>query len=285
MSIRERSTFPRGARTGLQPACLAWNYIVIIKPQEIARLRLSSAQKNILKVQGFVCDIITEIAPDEGEIEVDTALDEAYRYLCRWESLCQLFAGSDTPYPSGGTRKDAFWQTVLMGMHANRTARLSNADRVPYNKWRQWLERNHGHAPYANEVTTLASRTREKKAYSNANSSIRNHNNIIISYRFVRWFFVTGRGYIGLGPANMQPGDVVCVLRGGKVPFVLQAAEDGGDNDDDDCDGPCRATGTCAAEQQRYNFVGYAYLHGIMDGEAVRSVERGEEEWMNFWLR
>ncbi|KAL9105326.1 MAG: hypothetical protein Q9187_008732 [Circinaria calcarea] len=215
--------------------------------------------KNILKVQGFVCDTITEIAPDEGENEVGTALDEAYRYLCGWESLCQLSAGSDIPYPSGGTRKDAFWQTVLMGMHADRTARLSNADRVPYNIWRQWLERNH--------------------------RSIRNHNNIIVSYPFVRWFFVTGRGYIGLGPAKMQSGDVICVLRGGKMPFVLRAAEEGDDNDDDDCDGPCRAAGACAAEQQRYSLVGYAYLHGIMDGEAVRGVERGEEEWINFWLR
>ena len=241
--------------------------------------------EDTLKVQGLVYDTITKIAPDEGASEVGTVLDEAYRILCGWESLCQLSAGSDILYPSGGTRKDAFWQTVLMGMRADRTARLSDADRVPYNTWRQWLERNHGRAPYTNEAATLVSRAWKKKVQVNANSSIRSHNNIVINYPLVRWFFVTERGYIGLGPAKMQPGDVVCVLRGGKVPFVLRAAEEDGENDDNHGDGPCRAAGACAAEQGYYSLVGYAYLHGVMDGEAVRVVERGEEEWMDFWLR
>lgn len=58
--------------------------------------------------------------------------------------------------------------------------------------------------------------------------------------------FSTEARYIGLGPAEMRAGDVVFVLYGGRFPFVLRPTVD-----------------------QKYNLVGYAYVSGIMDGEAV----------------
>jgi hypothetical protein len=37
-----------------------------------------------------------------------------------------------------------------------------------------------------------------------------------------RTLFVTRRGYMGLGTDNVKPGDTVCILFGGSVPFVLR---------------------------------------------------------------
>lgn len=37
-----------------------------------------------------------------------------------------------------------------------------------------------------------------------------------------RTVFVTTRGYMGLGTDNAKPGDAVCILFGGSVPFVLR---------------------------------------------------------------
>lgn len=37
-----------------------------------------------------------------------------------------------------------------------------------------------------------------------------------------RTVFVTTRGYMGLGTDNVKPGDAVCILFGGTVPFVLR---------------------------------------------------------------
>ena len=37
-----------------------------------------------------------------------------------------------------------------------------------------------------------------------------------------RRIFVTDSGFLGLGPKAMLPGDIVCVLLGGSVPFVLR---------------------------------------------------------------
>ncbi|ODH37712.1 hypothetical protein ACO22_02568 [Paracoccidioides brasiliensis] len=56
-------------------------------------------------------------------------------------------------------------------------------------------------------------------------------------------FYVTEKGYLGIGPRMMSPGDEVCVLFGGRVPFILRRMADYhlfiGDtyiNDDDDDD-------------------------------------------------
>lgn len=40
--------------------------------------------------------------------------------------------------------------------------------------------------------------------------------------------FVMENGYIGLGPAAMQNGDILCVLFGGSVPYVLRATDTNG---------------------------------------------------------
>jgi Heterokaryon incompatibility protein (HET) len=59
-----------------------------------------------------------------------------------------------------------------------------------------------------------------------------------------RTFFLTKKGYMGMGPSSMAPGDRIFTLLGGDVPFMLRA--------------------TAAPE---YNLVGEVYVHGIMDGE------------------
>ncbi|KAH7063939.1 heterokaryon incompatibility protein-domain-containing protein [Paraphoma chrysanthemicola] len=66
-------------------------------------------------------------------------------------------------------------------------------------------------------------------------------------------FFITLSGYIGIGPARTQPGDEVWIFHGGKVPFVM------------------RRTGVSKAieRQETLNLVGDAYVHGIMDGQAM----------------
>lgn len=65
-----------------------------------------------------------------------------------------------------------------------------------------------------------------------------------------RCFFVTERGHMGLGPAEMQKGDMVAVLLGGSVPFVLHAEDEG-----------------------QFSLVGESYVHGFMHGEALEELD------------
>lgn len=67
-----------------------------------------------------------------------------------------------------------------------------------------------------------------------------------------RKFFITDKGYLGIGPQELQEGDLVFDLLGGDVPYVLRPA----------------------ANSNEYSLLGDSYMHGIMDGELwKRSVD------------
>lgn len=80
-----------------------------------------------------------------------------------------------------------------------------------------------------------------------------------------RAFVVTARGYLGLMPGLAARGDDICVLEGGKVPFVLRRTEG---------DVAAAVPESGAETMTRYKWVGEAYVHGIMQGEWVAELER-----------
>jgi len=59
-------------------------------------------------------------------------------------------------------------------------------------------------------------------------------------------FCATTKGYLGWVPPSAEPGDIVCIFFGSKVPFLLQTGGSG-----------------------FYKLIGECYIHGIMEGEAV----------------
>ena len=75
-----------------------------------------------------------------------------------------------------------------------------------------------------------------------------------------RSFFTTDSGHIGLGPAAAKVGDHVGLLAGSQVPFIL------------------RSTG------QKFQVVGEAYVHGIMDGKYWEKLENESTPQMEFAL-
>ncbi|KAI2619941.1 HET-domain-containing protein [Hypoxylon sp. NC1633] len=68
--------------------------------------------------------------------------------------------------------------------------------------------------------------------------------------------FITGAGYIGLGPSTVAQGDEVWILSGGRVPFLLRPREMRPEHDH-------------AGGLSDYVFVGDTYMPGLMHGEAV----------------
>lgn len=72
-------------------------------------------------------------------------------------------------------------------------------------------------------------------------------------------FLITERGYLGLGHMTLEVGDIVCVLLGGNLPFILRMQE----NDE-------------------YRLAGKSYVHGLMDSEAMQGT--GEKDFKNFVL-
>ncbi|RYP22315.1 hypothetical protein DL767_009072 [Monosporascus sp. MG133] len=73
-----------------------------------------------------------------------------------------------------------------------------------------------------------------------------------------RCFFVTEKGYLGLGPADTKRGDSACILYGGVKPFILRPAG-----------------------KRQWRLQGDAYVCGIMKGELFHyQVPFTEEEFL-----
>ncbi|OWP05700.1 hypothetical protein B2J93_1749 [Marssonina coronariae] len=77
---------------------------------------------------------------------------------------------------------------------------------------------------------------------------------IICRYRLC----VTSSGLVGLVPMNTQVGDTICLFNGGAMPFIIRPSSE--------MEGAFRLIGGC-------------YIHGMMEGEALRSPAWHEQEF------
>ena len=67
--------------------------------------------------------------------------------------------------------------------------------------------------------------------------------------------------YMGLAPPTAREGDIVVVLYGGNVPYIMRRAEDKDYMLRDEISG--------GDALKAWQFVGEAYVHGLMDGQAL----------------
>lgn len=146
--------------------------------------------------------------------------------------------------PSGQSRTEAYWRTLL-------------AD--------QWREGERlGREIHGQSVIPP---TTEQEA-----KTLLQEPDLGIYLRFLpgRRLFLTSRGYLGLGLEDTQPGDVIAVMPGGAVPYVLRMD----------------AQRSQDTEYRVYRFIGECYVHGIMDGEvpAERARESREPQYQVFNL-
>jgi hypothetical protein len=65
-------------------------------------------------------------------------------------------------------------------------------------------------------------------------------------YCIPRIFFNTQGGRIGQGPQSLKPDDIVCLIYGGTVPYILRSVDDG-----------------------TFTFVGHCFVQRVMDGEGM----------------
>ncbi|OCL13179.1 hypothetical protein AOQ84DRAFT_261660, partial [Glonium stellatum] len=66
-------------------------------------------------------------------------------------------------------------------------------------------------------------------------------------------------GYVCLAPSGVRVDDIIVVLLGASVPFILR-----------------RIIGNL--EHEEYELIGEAYVHGIMDGEILEEWRAGRRQ-------
>lgn len=159
-------------------------------------------------------------------------------------------------YPTRGTLFSAFWQTLVAGKDADGTQPCPDSFEELFSlildgttgmqptfpdqtySQRQMKPKRRGKLELRNLRVRGPAKTFQELPTA-VSAAMRNR-------RFGR----TGKGYIGLFPEHSRAGDLVCVLLGSHVPFVVR-----------------RKSHKC------FRLIGECYVHGIMNGEALHMTE------------
>jgi hypothetical protein len=144
---------------------------------------------------------------------------------------------------------DTFWGTLISDLildaEARQWRRSRPSDREIYAPWRQvWKQRL------------------ESGSMENMDPDIHSFGAAITTAHVNRRIFRTSSQHLGIAPSAAEVGDLVWILKGGPVPFILRPVVVG--------DAPTGAP-------SKYRLVGTAYVHGVMDGEAMKDYEDGKQ--------
>ena len=185
-----------------------------------------------------------------------------------WRKMADVDGNPDRGYVAGGNILNAYWRTLCFDSSIEGVKgplrRAIDDDQIIHDGW-WWSQIVRG------ECIKGRISHEECEKLINYNLEPASFDNTVADVCSDRSFFVSTTGYIGLVPSETVVGDRICVLSGGRTPFVLRPHLRR-----DDADG---------AESLEYTFVGDAYVHGLMDGEAIDMVESGTLEMQTLILR
>ncbi|EUC47208.1 hypothetical protein COCMIDRAFT_90727 [Bipolaris oryzae ATCC 44560] len=198
-----------------------------------------------LILRGRVFDVVNqrgEVYPSPDDINFASRASKPI--LDQWKTMA-MNTQSGT-YHSLHAKEDAFWRTTLIdlqveGLHFEENAGWIPAQRLPVDA--KYIPpkttKEEGHLLQAMEQRQLCLNGRR--------------------------FCITKKGHFCLLPLTASEKDVICVLLGGEVPYVLRRTDD--------------------QSQDSYTMVGECYVHGIMDGEAIVDILEGKDKGDVFRLR
>jgi hypothetical protein len=138
---------------------------------------------------------------------------------------------------------------------SNGCVQIAGREKMPYHEIHpdRWLEQEAMYLVQAlGESEVLGADLREMAKKAEPNYKEEQWSRVANGASKNRIFARTNKGYYVLGPKVMKPGDIICVLFGGKMPFCLRPWGD------------------------RYLLVGECYVHGLMNGEAMKMIDRTE---------
>ena len=215
--------------------------------------------KLILSIRGVKVDIVEACSKPLGaksfHLQSSPSAKQELAVESLWRKIClkDRFNLEDR-YLNGETAFFAYMQTLANGCVQNATR-----DNRPYDesfeseclvKEAIHIEKALDSDAIAPSLCEMAKKIETKDDWSRAANGASTN----------RIFARTKKGYYVLGPKVIREGDVVCVLFGGKMPFVL------------------RPWGCY------FLLVGECYVHGLMKGEAIDLLDRKDLTQVEFNL-
>jgi hypothetical protein len=227
------------------------------EPFELERLQLASSYsasldrfpavkffgESVLETPGFQVDVVKAVSSPMTSADGN----EALATFKEWYRLAELHCDPNRPYIRGATWIQAYWRTLCAG--ATDVYDLANG---------LWLPGTDDETPNTEDPLPTAS-TADAIDGTAPEPDTATIDHAIRLATMKRTFFLTGEGYMGLGPHSMSVDDLVYLLIGGKTPFILRSANN-------------RTVGRLSTKLC-HQLIGDCYLHGIMYGEAMEDYE------------
>ncbi|OSS43193.1 hypothetical protein B5807_12187 [Epicoccum nigrum] len=222
-----------------------------------------SGDKETLFLHGFVVDTVDFVngvgTEETPEVIVYTGDDLAIQAQCRQERLestkkaclrweAHIRTSKSVNYlDSDGGYEEAFFRTIA----ANRTFSRKALDSDVKPIFDAWIGRD-----IASDGSSSSTTVETKR--------IKDYSNSVVSLCAKRTFITTTTGYFGLAPQITKLGDLVCIVYGADVAFILRKPEP--------------ELGNIPG-----SFIGEAYIHGIMQGEYLEKAK--DEDFTAFWMK
>jgi hypothetical protein len=206
---------------------------VIFNACPMQALRYSVESRN-LSLYGFAIDKVKDTAMAMG-VGCEAAI------FREWENLsCSHDEFPASAYPTECTRADAYWRAIIRDtirdyQDGEKIRRAKSTDEASYLRFRRWITH-----PSDTEAVGDPDYENFRRSFFIATQH--------------QQFFTTCKGYIGLSDTP-QPNDEIWILYGGNVPFMLRPHPENSE------------------KAGSHVLVGDCYVHGIMDGEAMKGWE------------
>ena len=232
-----------------------------------ADIRLISP--GMLATKGIIFDTITATssAPILEMIDTPGLLRDLYRIAGLELKYQDLYCKSEEP------RLVALWRTLCGDIVTFQQGseiyieRLEGSTDLPrYYKWVEWIQ------------------TRPRENFNIFDADMLHVQLAVESASHGRRLFTTKRGYLGLAPQRCKEGDLVVILAGEDMAYILRAIshvshirKKGGILKGMNLLGSTEAAMKLRSNQC-YNILGDSYVHGIMDGEAFDLVDEKDRK-------
>jgi hypothetical protein len=216
-----------------------------------------------LTVNGIRVDHIHEVGPrffgvSENGVPKTSLFPGSFLNYAETRNMA-LGRARSQPYPTGILLAEAFWRTLIGDRTPAGTRPAEATFFAYYQAMEQLVEtlseygadmnpQNPNVSPEAREIldSSVSRYALDGGKFANVSGP----------HTRERRFAITRRGYMGMVPPYSEVGDVVFIIPGTQVPFLLR--RQGGMDD--------AANASCG---DKWQLVGESYFHGMMDGEMM----------------
>jgi hypothetical protein len=204
-----------------------------------------------LAIKGKILDNIFSLhaCPYTSQSITTEAFKLQITEISSWLNVCARLIQDSPRYGSGRAAEEALWRMMILDSTSPRA--FASGFVVPGEDYRRSFQafRAYMQVDFEPDTTAAAEIWRSRREEYLAHSQL--FQNSMGNYMSGRQTCATRSGYVGCSPLHARLGDRICIFQGYPIPFAIRPAGQDG----------------C------FELIGEVYLHGLMNGEAIRSTD------------